>query len=192
MSIESIVNNALDQIGYSRRIGSIYEGTPAARAALDLWAQTRDSLLYTQEPHWAKKDAPLVLAKIAPNIQGSTAQYDLIPWSNIYPPLPWLYEYSLPLDNLKPLQIKPQAAFLPVWRPRAQSFRHTILDTGQEVLLTNTPDAILTYIYKVFDPDLWHQDFQDAVIQTLAQKMQVEFGKQPVQAKGAGNANAAG
>ena len=190
MSIESIVNNALDEIGYSRHIGNIMEGSTAARVALDLWGQTRDSLLFQAEPHWARKDAPLTLLKQAPDIQGSTAQYDLIPWSDIYPPLPWLYEYALPDDNLKPLQIKPQLAFLPAWRPRAQPFRHVVVGSS-ETLLTNTPGAILTYIYKVLDPDQWHQDFQDAVIHTLAKKMQAEFAKSPMPAaKREDNANA--
>ena len=193
MSIESIVNNALDEIGYSRHIGNIMEGSAAARVALDLWGQTRDTLLFTLEPHWARKDEKLILLKQAPDIQGSTAQYDLIPWSDAYPPLPWLYEYSLPDDNIKPLQIKAPMAFLPQWRPRAQTFRYVVV-ASSETLLTNTADAILTYIYKVLDPDMWHQDFQDAMISALGKKMMNEFGKRAPaeqQQRGQGDANAA-
>lgn len=181
MSIENICNNALDEIGYERHIGNIYEGSRAARIALDIWAQTRDSLLYQLEPDWARKDARLVLAKSAPNIQGTTARYDVdTQWDNAYPPVPWLYEYTLPDDCLKPLQIKPDPGFLPVWRPRPQATRH-VVNPDSETLLTNTPDAILIYIYRVLDPDRWHNDFQDAMIQVLAKKFSVELGKQQPQ-----------
>jgi hypothetical protein len=40
MTIESICNQALDVIGYARHIGNIYEGSKAARVALDLYGQT--------------------------------------------------------------------------------------------------------------------------------------------------------
>lgn len=192
MTIETIVNNALDQMGYSRHIGSIYEGTPTARVALDLWGQTRDSLLNRMEPDWARKDAKLVQNKVAPAVSGSTAQYDLIPWSNIYPPLPWLYEYLSPSDCVKPLQVKPSVLTLPIWKPRAIPFRH-VIDTV-ETILTNEPNAILIYTARVLDPDLWQNDFTDMMIQLLAQKMQAEFAKHPVQQqqRGQENADAAG
>ena len=35
MTIESIVNQALDRIGYKRHLGNIWDGSPAARIALD-------------------------------------------------------------------------------------------------------------------------------------------------------------
>lgn len=190
MTIETVVNNALDQIGYSRHIGSIREGSPTARVALDLWAQTRDSLLRRLEPDWARKDGKLVQSKAAPNVSGSTAQYDLIPWSSTYPPLPWLYEYASPTDCVKPLQVKPSVLTLPIWRPRAIPFRH-IIDTV-DVILTNEPNAILTYIWRVTDTDLWEADFTDGMIQLLAQKMQAEFAKRPQQQGGQENADAAG
>lgn len=188
MSVESVVNQALDQIGYGRHIGSIMEGTLPARVALDLWAQTRDSLLNKLEPNWARRDAKLVVFKQAPNISGGTAEYDVLtPWSDTYPPLPWLYEYAVPTDCIKPLQIKTQVLFLPIWRPRAQLYRYVITDVGESIL-ANTPDAILTYIYKVLNPDSWYDDFRDMMIQLLAQKMQAEFAKgQPMKAEEDGN-----
>lgn len=176
MSIETIVNNALDLIGYPRHIGNIFEGSAAARVALDYWAQTRDTLLQQAAPDWATKNAPLVLLKSAPNIQGTAADYAGNPWSpSTNPPLPWLYEYTAPADMIEPLQIKGQTIFLPEWRPRANSFRHVVTDT--ETILTNVPNAILVYIYRAIDVDLWQPDFQTLMIQTLAQRMAPEFGK---------------
>lgn len=180
MTIESVVNQALDLLGYTRHIGNIYEGTAAARVALDCWAQTRDVLFTTLDPDWARKDAILALLKSAPNIQGSAANYTA-PWDSVAnPPIPWLYEYTTPVDCLKPLQIKTTQTFLPVWAPRANTFRQVITDTS-DTLLSNVPAAILIYIGKIGDPDMWHEEFRDAMIRLLAQKMQVGFAKGPVQ-----------
>jgi hypothetical protein len=48
MTVENICNQALDVIGYARHIGNIYEGSKAARVALDLYVQTRDEVLASQ------------------------------------------------------------------------------------------------------------------------------------------------
>ena len=66
MSIESIVNQALDRIGYKRHIGNIWDGTVAARVALDAWAETRDALLVRTKPEWARDDIALEVLKSAP------------------------------------------------------------------------------------------------------------------------------
>ena len=192
MEIETLVNQALDQIGYTRHIGNIQDGSPAARIALNLWGQTRDELLYSLEPDWARKDAALVVFKQAPNIVGGTANYDVTPWDSTYPPLPWLYEYTMPSDIIKPLQIKTTPMFLPVWRPRPNTYRY-LVDfslTSVETILCNTPGAILTYIYKVLDPDNWDADFRTAIVQVIARKMAAPLGKQAP--KEADDGNAAG
>lgn len=184
MTVENVVNQALDQIGYVRHIGNIYDGSPAARVALNIWAQTRDSLLESLNPDWARKDVALALLRAAPNIQGSTANYTG-PWdASFNPPLPWLYEYETPVDCLRPLQIKTQRFFLPVWRPRPNTFRQVTTSTT-DTILTNTHPAILTYIARILDPDAWHETFRDAMIQLLARKMQAEFAKSaPPQQRG--------
>ena len=118
-TIENVVNQALDLIGYSDHIGHIYEGSKASVVALNTWGHTRDMLLMTAQPTWAKKDLVLTLLKTAPNIVNGMANY-LVPWDGAAnPPIPWLYEYAYPSDCLLPLQIKLTPIYLPIWRPRA-------------------------------------------------------------------------
>lgn len=179
-SIESICNQALDVIGYSRHIGNIYEGTKAARIALNLWRQTRDSLLSATKPDWAKKDAPLLVLKSAPNINNGMADYIGIPWTDTYPPIPWLYEYEYPSDCLEPLQIKIVTGFLPIWRPRARPFRVNF-DASMRTILTNESNAILIYIAQVLDPGDWHEEFQELMVMTLAKKFEPELMPQRAQ-----------
>lgn len=179
-TIVGICNQALDVIGYPRHIGNLYDGTKAARIALNLWRQTRDALLSSTNPTWATRDASLVLLKSAPNIVNGTADYTDIAWSNSYPSMPWLYQYEYPADCLNPLQIKRNENFLPVWRPRYQPFRLNF-DNSMRSILTNEPGAILIYTSRVLDPDDWHEDFQELMVMTLAKKFEAELAPQQAQ-----------
>lgn len=177
MQIETLVNEALDAIGFKRHIGNIYEGTPAARIALDVFAQTRDEMLQALQPDWSQFDAPLALLKSAPNIVRYSANY-ADGWLPIYPPIPWLYEYQYPDDCIQPLQIKPQVFFAPVWRPRAQTWRLNF-DGAQRTLLSSTPNAILIYVRRVTDPANWQNDFIGLFIAALAKRMQPQLSETP-------------
>lgn len=168
-TIETICNQALDEIGYERHIGHIYEGTRAARALLNAWGQTRDGLLEVVQPDWARKSDNLVLVKSAPNIVNDTAEYPV--WTSAYPDFPWLYEYAYPADCITPLQIATVNLSVPVWRPRAKPFRVA----SNNRILTNIPNAILVYVAKVTDPDEWHSAFIEMMITTLAKKIEAEL-----------------
>lgn len=175
MTIEAVCNQAFDLIGYKRHIGSIWEGSLQARIALNHWAQTRDFFLHTLKPLWARKDQILVLVKSAPNIVNGTANYTG-PWNDTFPELPWLYEYRYPDDCVIPLQIKNTPLFLPEWRPRFESFRFNFdADEAAHTVLTNAPDAILTYIARILEPENWHEDFVEIIVEALAKKFQAEL-----------------
>jgi hypothetical protein len=164
-TIEAVCNAALDAIGYKRHIGSIFDGTPAARIALDIWGQTRDELLSALQPDWARKDAELTILRQAP-----VDYYQSVSWNSSYPPLPWLFEYAFASDMLVPLQIKDRP-LSQAWRPRYVRFR-TATDaiTGVNCILTDQAGAIATYIAQVLDPVLWHDDYTAAMIQRLVQQ----------------------
>jgi len=172
MTIESVVNQALDRIGYKRHIGSIWDGSTAARVALNAWAETRDALLVRTKPEWARDDVPLEVLKRAPPYYDEQTPWDPV----LHPDLPWLYEYAQPDNCLVPLALKPRPHTLPVWRPRAMRFR---VKTGADqtyVLLGNDPAPILTCIVHTHNPDIWYEDFTELMIITLAKKFEVALG----------------
>jgi hypothetical protein len=175
-SIEAVCNAALDQIGYKRHIGSIYDGTPGARIALDVWGQTRDEVLSAVKPYWARKDAVLTVKRQAP-----ADFYQSVNWSNIYPPFPYLFSYSFPTDCLVPLQVKPRPFIAAApWRPRYIAFREaTDAVDGATVILTNQASAALVYIAQILDPSTWHDEFTALIVQSLAQKFQPLVGAPP-------------
>src|SRR5262252_5001606 len=179
-TIESIINRALFSIGYPTPIGGVYDGRNAALVALSHWGETRDALLYELKPTWAHKDAALVLSKSAPNINNGFADYTGITWSDTYPSVPWLYEYTWPADCIRPMQVKSPPGFVPIWRPRSKPFLSIFDPTSStHAILTNQDGAILNYISSIIDPNDWYADFVELMIQAMAKKLEPEFGKKP-------------
>lgn len=171
--IEDLCNQALDLIGYKgRRIGNIYDGTRAARVALEHYSETRREAFHLLKPDWAKRDKVLTLLKSAP------AQYDpnLTPWNNTYPPIPWKYEYAYPDDCTVALQIKETPFFIPLWKPRANVFR-IYNETGSFSILSNVANAILVYIADEQNFEIWHEDFTLQFVMMLAKKFQAALGE---------------
>ena len=72
-------------------IGTIWEGSPASRVALEVYGQTRDALLNNEDWPFARRAVGLALLKTAP-----VGGYAGLPWTNAYPPPQWIYEYAYP------------------------------------------------------------------------------------------------
>jgi len=175
MSIELICNQALDAIGHKRHIDSIWEGTPEARIALNTWSDTRDALLMIVRPDFSVWDDPLQVFKAAPPYYD-----DIRLWTPDDPDLPWRYEYKLPDSCLVPLAIKPRPSYLPVWRPHWARFRIKGSQSAADyVLLGDDPAPVLTCVHSVVDVRVWHNDFIEQMVRTLAKKFQVVLGEGP-------------
>lgn len=166
-----IVNLALVRIGHPLRIGSLFEGSPAAKKALDIYAQTRDEMLREQNPGFASRDLSMILLKSAP--------YPIYPagqWNNTFPPLPWLFEYQLPGDFIKVRAVKPSPLTLPVLLPAPKVWRlanDNALVPPQQVLLCNVPSAILVYTAQITDPAAMEPLFIESLAAALARRLTV-------------------
>lgn len=90
--IADVINQALDQTDCGVTIGDPEEGTKAAQVSLRAYGQCLRQLLRAANWAFARKTAPLVLLADAtgqtPNV-GSLV------------PIPWIYEYQLPIDAMK-------------------------------------------------------------------------------------------
>lgn len=165
----SLVNFALARIGSKQRIGSLYDGTDAAKVALDVFGQTRDDKLRVGEWGFARRDVVLTLHNSAPTggyVPGSTS------WNPTdYPPLPYKYSYVYPSDCLKVRAIKPQQIFIPDFDPQPVVFDTPTVPVAEDdpikVIVCNVPDAILTYTAQVTDPSLWEASFVEAFTAAL-------------------------
>lgn len=165
-----VVNGALVRLGRKNRIGNLYDGSRAAKAALDIFGQTRDELLRTRDWGFASHDDTLTLLKTAPVGGYSSAT----PWSATYPPVPWIYEYGYPTDCVKVRALKSQPALVPVFDPRPRVFRiadDTVATVKRRVILTNVYQAICTYTRQVTDPLQWDVLFTEALCAALARRL---------------------
>lgn len=164
-----IVNLALERIGYNRRVGSLYDGSDAANAALTIYAQTRDQLLRQNDWGFAQRTLSLTLLKAAP------ANYFDAPWNPATnPPPPWLYEYAYPGDAIKIRAVKPQPLFL--FNPAPQPYLFNVYndnatEAAAKTILCNIGDAIAVYTGQVLDPSQMEPDFIEAFAAALGRRM---------------------
>lgn len=151
----NLVNQALDAIGFPKHIAEFYEGSPAARVALEVYAQTRDELI--QSGDWA-----FALAEVALNTNGQT------------PPTPWSYEYNYPPDCVRIRYIRPGALVggTRTNDPQPILFRpfNDQRIPAQAILCDITP-ATLIYSRSIIDPGEWDDGFTQAYIASLAEKL---------------------
>lgn len=153
-AIETICNEALDLIGYKRHIGNIYEGTLAARVALNAWAETRDEILIMQPWYFARTYKPLVS-------------------SDLPPQSPWRFEYIYPDDCVKLLMVKPLS--VPV---DSQPIRWLERFDTKRTILANINNAVGVYTGRVLDPNTWPADYTEVLVQMLARKFASNFGQE--------------
>ena len=168
---EDIINLALGTIGYKLRIGSIWEGSEAATAALDCYAQTRDEVLREGQWDFARGDATLTLLKSAP-MGGYIPPNDWNPATN--PPPGWLFEYGYPDDCLKVRSLR-QTPFVALdFDPQPVLFsvvNDNAYTPARKVIVCNIAQAILTYTRQVTNPATWNANFTTLLADTLGKKL---------------------
>lgn len=156
MTIEAICNQALDLIGYKRHIGYIYEGTLAARIALDVWGTTRDTLLVAREWDFAL-------------YQGTLANTGLVPMNY------WAAEYYWPADALA------IRAVYPIFKPTDPAPVRFDLDydtrLSTNVILSTEAAAYALYTGRTLDPTKWRPEFVSLFVETLAREFDAGLGK---------------
>jgi hypothetical protein len=164
-----IVNDALRRVGYKDRVGSLYEGSKASKAALDIYAQTRDELLRTGEWPFARRDVDGTVTRQAP--PGGYVPPTV--WDpTIYPPLPWLFEYLYPSDCITVRAVRPQQILVPNFAPRPHLFA-IANDGNQRVILSNVASAVITYTGQVTDPTDMDVGFVEALCAAMARRLAI-------------------
>ena len=176
-----ILNNALKSLGVEQRVGNLYDGSKAAKAALDIYGQTRDEEIRVGNWMFARRDVSLTLLKSAP-----AAGYVVTAWNpQQYPPLPWKFTYAYPGDCIKARAVRPPQLFVAEYDPKPHPFStpNDPYATGSnpnwvaaKVIVCNVPSAILTYAGQVTDPTLWDVGFVEALIERLAKKLTPVLG----------------
>lgn len=167
---------ALRQINWPVPIGSIYDGSKASRVAVEIYGLTRDALLGDTDWPFARQAVTLTLLKTAP-----VGGYGVTPWSNAYPPLPWIYEYDFPTNAIDVRSVRPSAILIPEYNPRPNVFVSSNDPAlGQKVILTDLAHATAVITAQITDPAQWiDQSFVDALVAALAIKFQDALNPNP-------------
>lgn len=175
-NVEDICNIVLGSIGSDKRIGSIFEGSSAAKKCLDVYSQTRDELLRKQSWGFAERNVNMTQLKAAP----AGGYNPVVPWTSAYPPVPWLFEYVYPTDCLKVRSVKSQPFFLPPFDPQPQVFdiyNDNALSPAAKTVVCNIDAAILVYTGQVTDVTLWEPLFVEALVAALGVKLAPNLGE---------------
>lgn len=165
-SVADVVNLSLRNIGYELRVANLYEGSKAANTALDIYGQTRDAFMRDGEWPFLQHTAAGVVVKTAP------ANYFDTPWTNAYPPPPWLFTYQYPADCLRVGLVRPKPQFFLEMEPLPVLWS-IINDGGDRVIAANIAEALIVYKRRVTDPADWPPDFVEAFAAVLANKLKV-------------------
>lgn len=179
-----IVNQGLRDAGRPERIADIYEGSEAAKVALELVGQARDEILRRADWSFNRRTVTLQTLKGPPPPGG----YNPIqPWSNIYPTPGYLFEYAYPDDCLDLRAIQQYPGLMPDLDPIPQlllvqndATPNVVDGVAQgppaKVILCNVNNAIAIYRAQITDPSLWDSGFIAALVASLGDKFATAFG----------------
>lgn len=166
-----LVNNALRRVGYKKRIGNLFDGSAAARVALDIYGQTRDQMLFANDWDFSERNANAALLKQAP-------PDGYIPpnvWNPaINPSPPWLFEYAYPADALKIRSVRGQPLFVFDFDPQPNIFsveNDNAYNPAQRVILSNVESALIVYTGRVTDLTAWNDDAIEAFAAALGRRL---------------------
>jgi hypothetical protein len=152
---EGFINAALGRIGYKRRIGSVWEGSEAAKHALDIYGQTRDALLRVKDWDFAQKNVALTVAGITP-------------------PSPWSLAYLYPSDCIRIRDLFGPAYLADTNDPLPNPYQRAVVLIAAaltDVILTNVAGAQLVYTGRITNPSLWEPGFGEALIEGLGRRL---------------------
>ena len=196
-----IANRALSSIGTRSQIASITEDSNEARNCKLLLEPLRDEILRMAPWNCSINFNNLSLICAAPGTPENPGA-GLNVWEKGIPPPPWSYEYAYPSDCLRAVYIVPQfttgfTSGVPIttavtggapafWNGPPVRFRVVVDQIGtngkpdpngqdQQVIVTNQEQAILCYVRRVVNPDVWDSQFQQALVAALAARLVVSL-----------------
>lgn len=169
-TVADVANLGLVRIGYKRRIGTVYEGSDAAKLILTVYSQTRDALLSDGNWEFAERNVAGVVLKQAP-VGG---YFPPNVWTPAFPAVPWMFSYQFPADALKIRAVKPVPLFVPDFDPQPWPYsvdNDNSFTPPQRVILSNVEGAVIVYTGQITDPMTWDVAFTEDLATQVARRI---------------------
>jgi hypothetical protein len=147
-----VLNLALKPLGYKLRVGSLDDGSDAANAALDIYAQTRDALLRMSDWGFAEYIA-------VASLSGGAA------------PAPWLFEYTYPTDCMRLRNVFYASYIADQNDPLPSRYTEGNSVALGKVVWTKATAARLVYTRQVTNPAQWEPLFVEAFATQLGERL---------------------
>ena len=155
------LNAALRMLGRSERVGNLYDGSEPAKAALDLYGQTRDALLRSKSWPFAQQNVILVEDRHGP-------------------PPGWSYAYAWPEDALMVRAVVPNPIPTPNLNPIDLLFTpYNAPRSGDRVILANYNPAMAVITAQITDLMQWDVGSVSALIGALADALKAQLARDP-------------
>lgn len=137
-----ICNYALAKVGYKLRIGTMDDGSEAAKKATDVYGQTRDAMHRESMWNFALKEVTAVASGGAP-------------------PYPWAASFTYPDDCIQVRFVKPAPGY-DITNPIPPLWTVGKDPVIGRVVWTNLTSATLIYTGQVIDPTQWDPLFLES------------------------------
>lgn len=176
-AVEDLANQVLVELGYPRMIQTIFEGSKASKAVLEIYGQTRDELLDSDDWPFARRTVSLTLLKGPPPPGGYNPA---TPWTTAYPKPGWLYEYTYPGDCLEFMAVIPPPSAMFDLDPQPAVWRvdnDSSYDPPKKVLLSNVKSAMGVYTAQIVDISIWEPGFIATLVKALKAKLAITLGQ---------------
>lgn len=149
-----VINISLVRLGVRKRIGNLYDGSPQAQKALDIYAQTRDAVLREADWNFSQKIAAAVAAP------GSIAPIPL-----------YAYVYTYPSDCLKVRNMYAASYLADTNNPVPVLWAVGDDPVNGTVVWSNGQTATLIYTARVTTITQWEPLFVEALAAALSRRL---------------------
>lgn len=146
-----VINLSLARLGYRGRIGHLFDGSAAAKKALDIYGQTRDAVLRESDWDFSEKIAAAVVSGVAA-------------------PAPWSVSYTYPADCLR-LRNLFNATYLADKNNPVSNLYTIASSSAGRVVLCNAASATFVYTAQITDPAKWEPLFIEALVAALSRRL---------------------
>ena len=143
-------------LGHPGRVGNLYDGSLAAKKALDIYAETRDEVLRTKDWPFALRQVSGAATSPSTTVSG------------------WAHTWVYPTDCLRIRSVAPATIVSPDYDPQPVLwgiFNDQTQTPPTKVITSQITPVTINYVGQITDMTTWEPLFVNALAQALSTKL---------------------